>query len=803
MIKSYFIIAYRNLLKNKFLAFANIGILALVIAAVLHLFRYVSFEKSFDRFHENYEEIYRVNTRLTGPDGYTDYATSHGLTGNLMQRKFSAVENSVTLTPLHNDCTIVYEDVVFREDRVYEVDSTFFTLFSFPLLAGEPSKVLSRPNTVVLTESMAKKYFKEENPIGKTVKIKGKFETFDFEITGICKDFPPNSHIQMNWICSNHHLFEVPDKYYNFERAMNHWTYIRLSDQEQIENIVEQTNTELAQQKLFDFTTVKVNLTPITNIHLQPSLAGDFSVSTGGFYETILLVVLVGAICFFITYLNFINISLVKTMDRTKEVGIRKVLGANLKDNLMLFFVESLVQIIIALFLGFDLFFATMATVSDYFQFPAAFYIENEVLLYLLFTGGFLFLSMLISFIYALIFSKIKPLHALKVRNKVLSKKITSKTIPIIVQFTICVLFLSFTFLVFKQVRFIRDKDLGFEKDNLIVIWTPHMEEWWHMNSKMKAFDREAKTHASVVDVTRAIANPGGYGYGMKGRVSNKKTGIDNHQQITYNRVMYNWFDVFDMKLLAGNYYAESSEESDIIINYSACKKLGYPNPADIIGTEILVEDQQPHKRVIGVTADHNFKSLKFNTEPVVFLLLKEDMRNPTVAKLMPEQYKEGIKNLEASWKKVFPENEFVYSIFSERIDRYYENETRFQKWLNLFCLLTLVVSSFGIFIITHYTFKERGKEIAIHKVLGASIFDIMNLSKNFIWLMVLSIVLGLSISFFLAREWLQNYAYRITIGIWFLIIPILIVGFFFLITLFYSVNKAVLNDPVKALRSE
>ncbi|MTI30022.1 ABC transporter permease [Xanthovirga aplysinae] len=245
-----------------------------------------------------------------------------------------------------------------------------------------------------------------------------------------------------------------------------------------------------------------------------------------------------------------------------------------------------------------------------------------------------------------------------------LSKKITSKTAPIIVQFTICILFLSFTFLVFQQNQFIKNKDLGFEKDNLVMIWQPHMEDWWNMNSMMRTFDIDAKKHASIIDVTKARGNPGGYGYGMKGMVSNEKTGFDNGQQFVYNSVIYNWFEVFGMKLLAGKYYTKDSE-NDIIINYSACKKLGYTDPNQIIGTEIQVEDRVKNKKVIGVTEDVNFKSLKFKTEPVIFLLEKGDLIIPAVVKLDPEGFRDGLEYLEKVWKKVFPNNDFVYTDFS------------------------------------------------------------------------------------------------------------------------------------------
>ncbi|MTI33111.1 ABC transporter permease [Xanthovirga aplysinae] len=804
MIKNYFILAWRNLLKNRFLSFTNIGVLALVIAAVLHLFKYVAFEKSFDKFHENYEELYRVNTHLETPNGSTDYAISHGFLGNMVKNKFKSVENYVTLTPLPDDCTIVYGDAVFRETRVYEVDSTFFQIFSFPLLAGDPATVLKKPKAVVLTESMAKKYFKNEDPLGKSVTIKGKFYTDTYEITGICKDFPENSHIQMDWICSNQLLFQVPKKYYDFDKAMNHWTYLRIKGNEGPENLIHEINQEAELKNQYSNADVQISLSPIEKIHLESSFQGELREVNGGYNEIVNLVILLGAGCFFITWLNFVNISLVKTLDRNKEVGIRKVLGAGFADNLKLFFMEALIQMAIALFLGFDLHFITVDIVSEYFNFPVKVDTGKQFLLYSIFTGGFFILSLVISLIYALIFSKTEPLHTMKSRGKVLSKKITKKTAPIIAQFTICVLFLSFTLVVFQQINFIYQKDLGYKTDKILFLMQPHLKDWMRsMNSKMQAFDTEAKKIPQVEDITRAVYAPGSNSYAIWGGVSNDKTGKDNFQMVAHNEVMHNYFDFYDMKLLAGNFFTKESSEKDIIVNYSACREMGYSEPEDILDTEVFVKHKRMNKRVVGVIGDFNQESLKFKTKPVMFHLDRNNMQHTIAVKLSSGNFNEAITKLEQSWKQVFPESEFVYSIFTDNLKQLYENEARFQKWLNLFCFLTLIVCSFGIFIITYYTFKEREKEIAIHKVLGASTIDIMGLSKSFVWLIGISIIAGLSIGYLTGREWLQHYAYHVSIGIWFFIVPVLIVSFFFLITLFYSVKKAVLNTPVRALRGE
>lgn len=803
MFKNYLTVAYRNLLKNKFLAFSNIIILSLVIATILHLFKYVAFEKSFDKFHEGSENLYRVNTHLISGNGTTDYAISHGFLGSMMNEKYSSVTDFITLTPLSDDCTIVYEDKVFREKRVFEVDSTFFEVLSFPLIVGDPSTVLDKPGTVVLTESMAKKYFRDENPIGKSVKIKGKYGTYMFEITGICKDFPKNSHIQMDWICSNHHLFEVPEQYYHFEMAMNHWTFVRLNGGKgAVEEVTSSTNEELEKMQLYKTSDVEISLMPISDVHLKSTLQGELGSVSGGYHSTVLLVILIGAGCFIITYLNFINISLVKTIERTKEVGIRNVLGANFSNNLGLFFIEALIQVVLALIISFVIFFATIDTASQYFNFPYNFNVENEINFYVLFIGAFLAVSVVISLIYAVIFSRVQPLNALKDKSKILTKKITAKTAPIIVQFAICILFLSFTLIVFQQVHFMYNKDLGFKKDNIVFILQPHIEDFWNMSSRMQTFDAEAKKHPSVAAITRSVYNPGSNGYAQWGGVSNEKTGKDNFQMFAHNEVMYNYFELYGMKLIAGSFFTQDNND-DIVVNYTACKRLGFTEPRDIIGTDVFVKHKNMNKRVIGVIEDFHQESLKFATEPVIFHLEKNNMRHTTAVKLNTDNYSEAIQSLKESWAKVFPESEFVYTIFSEEVNKLYENEARFQKWLNLFCLLTLVISSFGIFIIAYYTFKEREKEIAIHKVLGASTFNIMGLSKTFVRLMIIAIVAGLAASFFLSKEWLQNYEYHIDINAWFFVVPILVVSFFFLITLLYSVNKAASNNPVKALRSE
>lgn len=802
MIRKNIKYAFRRLIKKDLPGVSNIVLLALVTAVMIHLFKYVAFEKSFDKFNSDYKNIYRVGNELVTAGEKTDYAISLGLVGSVMKSKFGEVKSFVRVTPLSDGCTIVYGDVVFRENRVFEVDSNFFNFFSYPLVIGDPSKVLKDPNTVVLAESSVKKYFKNDNPIGKEVKIKGKYGTYNFKITGVYKDFPPNSHMQMDWICSDHHLFEVPHEYYHFDMAMNHWTYVELANNVNVKDLVVKVDQELDRLDIYKTSDVKVLMTPLADIHLKSELQSEMDATQGGNYDTIILLEWVGIFCFLITFLNFINISMVKTIDRSREVGIRSVMGATYRDNLILFFTEAMLHIGLALILAVGFYFATVGLVGKYLNLSHDYSISaDEVKFYLISAGVIILIGMLTSLLYAFIFSKAAPIYIMRKKNKIIGNKISWKAIPIIVQFSICIFFLSFTIMVFKQVNYILNKDLGYNKENIIFIVQPHMEDFWNLPSKMEAFDNEARKSPNILGVSRAVYNPGSNGYAQWGGISSEKTGKDNFMMFAHNEVMYNYFDLYKMRLVAGKFFDKTSRPDEVVINNSAATRLGYSNPKDAIGKVIFVKHKKMDKRIVGVVADFNQESLKFRVEPVVFHLESEHMWHTSAVKIAGGDFKSAIAFLQSTWMKIFPESEFVYSVFSDDVDRLYANELKLQRWLKFFCFLTLLICSFCIFVVTYYSFKEKEREVAIHKILGASPLNMLKMTRSFLVLIILSIIIGFLISTFLVGKWLQNYAYHASIDVWFFLIPILTVFGFYSLTLFYSVYKAISVNPVQTLR--
>lgn len=804
MIKRNIKYSFRRLVKNDLPGLANIVLLALVTAVMIHLFKYIAYEKSFDKFHTEYKNMYRVSNQLVTSGEKTDYAISLGLVGSTLQSKFAEVKSFVRITPLSDGCTIVYDNVVFRENRVFEVDSNFFNFFSFPMVKGNPSKALSEPNTVVLTESSAKKYFKTEDPIGKQVKIKGKYGSYDFKITGICKDFPVNSHIQMDWICSDHHLFEVPHEYYYFDMAMNHWTYVQLADNVNVKTLEAKANAELAKMNVYKTSQVKVLITPMTDIHLRSELQGEIDPSQSGNYGTIVLLKWIGIICFLITFLNFINISMVKTIDRAREVGIRSVMGATYRHNLGLFFTEAMLHIALALILSVCFYFATKGLVTKYLNLTQHYSISpEEIRFYLLSAGVIILIGVVTSLLYAFIFSKVAPIYVMKRKNKIIGNRLSWKSVPVIVQFSICIFFLSFTIMVFKQVNYIFGKDLGYNKENIIFIVQPHMEDFWNLPSKMEAFDNEAKKNASVIGISRAVYNPGSNGYAQWGGVSGEKTGKDNFIMLAHNEVMYNYFDLYKMRLVTGKFFDKESRPDEVVINEAASLRLGYSTPKDALDKMIYIKHKKMNKRIIGVVADFNQESLKFKVEPVIFHLESEQMWHTSAVKIAGGDYKNTIAFLQSTWMKIFPESQFVYSVFSDDVDKLYANELKLQRWLKFFCFLTMLICSFCIFVVVYYSFKEKEREVAIHKILGASPFNMLKMSRGLLLLIVLSIIVGFVISNFFVNKWLQNYAYHASIDVWYYVIPVLTVLVFYAGTLLYSVYKAISVNPVNTLRVE
>jgi putative ABC transport system permease protein len=588
-------------------------------------------------------------------------------------------------------------------------------------------------------------------------------------------------------------------------KNLGYWTYLLLNkDNVNLEQMEASINAELDKnQPLKDKDmNLTVHLQPLRDIHLYSSFSMELAGAENGNIKTIQLLIAVGILCLVIAYLNYINVSIVRTIERSMEVGLRKVAGARTSDNMFLFLVEALFQTLISFGLAILIYFFTVPFVNDWLNLDVNYSILQNTKYLALFLGGYFVVNISFSLIYSAIYSRIKPAAILKGKTKVVSYKLGFKNTPVIVQFASCIFFISCMLVVTRQGNFIQNRDLGFDKENVVMIRQPHLDEYRDMFQKMPVFDEEVKRNLAIKGVARAVYNPGLNYYGQYTNVANTKDSQRTPIWMAVNGVSHNFFDLYNIKLVAGETYTETSPDNLVVVNEAALKTLGYSDPKDILGENIYFYSSNAEVKVIGVIKDYHQESLHKSTQPVIFYLDNE-VRHAIVVKIAEGKFQEGVQFLEATWKNVFPENSFVYEVLDQRIAQMYFSESRFQKWLTLFSFLSILICGIGIISIIFYTYRQRVKEVSIRKVLGASTFDIVVLSKSFFTLIGISIVLGLCISYFISNLWLQTYAYHIGIGFWFFLVPVVVVLTFSIVTLTYTIIKASSTNPALALRND
>jgi putative ABC transport system permease protein len=800
MLFYYIKVAYRNFMKYKVFNLSNILVLALVLASVLHLFRYLSYERSFDQFQENYDKLCRVRVDVEREGSKAEYSHCIGMMADFIADRFPEVADYTRISAVPDDATVVYEDLYFRENRMIEADPSFFKVFSFPLIEGDKETVLANIGNVVLTQTAARKYFGDGEAVGKILKMKGKYDSWTCKVTGVCADIPANSHIQFDFVMSNHATIKYVDR---DGKNLGYWTYLLFNTKDaDIQQLEKSVNAELDKNQPLKDMKLTAHFQPMRDIHLYSKFAMELQGAENGNINSIKLLAAVGFLCLIIAYLNYINVSTVRTIERSMEVGLRKVAGAKTSDNMMLFLVEALFQTLISFALAILLYGFTLFKVNSWFSMDVNYSIFQNTRYLLLFFAGFFIVNIIFSLIYSLIYARIRPSLILKGKTKVVSHKLGIRNTPVIVQFASCMFFISCMLVVTRQGRFIQNKDLGFNKDNIIMIRQPHLEEFKDLFQKMPVFDEEALKNPVIKGVTRAVYNPGLNYYGQYTNVANTKDSQRTPIWIAVNGVRYNFFDLYQMKLIAGESFKETSPGDHIIVNETAMKTLGYQKPKDILGESVYFYSSNAETKVVGVIEDYHQESLHKVTQPVIFYVDNE-VRHAVVVKIQDGKFQDGIAHLEASWKNVFPENSFVYEILDQRINQLYFSETRFQKWLTLFSVLSVIICGIGIISIIFYTYRQRVKEVSIRKVLGASTLDIVGLSRSIFVLIGISMIIGLGLSFFISNIWLQTYAYHIRIGLWFVIVPAVIVLSFSCVTLTYTVIKASSTNPAVALRQD
>lgn len=805
MLRNYLKISLRTLWKSKLFSFITILGLALGMAAGWMIFRYVTYELSYDRFHHSAEDTYRVYQRIY-KNGELDAQTARvaPAVASAFQENFSSIENYTRMVILGPDGVLTYRDRYSSEKEIYLADTAFFSIFSFPLLLGNPQTALLEPFNVIISESSAEKLFGQENPLGKTITIDA--ENFDgqspeFKITGVMADMPENTHLQIGILVSYPTLFEfVGHQFDNSWEWNNTYTYLQLAkntDPSTLEReflpIVQKFNEKQFVEANIDW---QFGLQSLPSIHLHSDLQHEVSVNGSAQYAYLLASL--ALLILLIAYINFINLTTVKALRRAREVGIRKVAGAQRSQLIRQFFLETLLINLIAVLLAALIINLAFPTVADRFgvntdtiiSIPLSFLIGVAIWMLALVIGS--------GFYPAFVLSGYQPKKVLKGQFSRSAPGASLRKVLVVGQFALAFVFITLTLVASQQIHFMQQQDLGFNPKQVVVLKAPKSIDYGYgYNNKFPRFQQTISSLPDVLNVSGSATVPGQdiFWYDDQIRVQDQETsGV-----FSILHVAPSYFQQYDIELIAGRTFDEPSR-TKWIINESAVKLLGFDEAEMAIGQTIQRNGEAGE--IIGVVRDFHYQSLKKAIEPILFWA--SHSLNYYTVEVKTSSLTQTLEKLQENYHLLFPGSPFEYFFLDEFFNRQYQAEQQFNALFRLFSGLAVVIACLGLLALSSFNLTQRTKEIGIRKVLGASVNSlILLLSTDYFKLIGIALVIAIPVANYFATEWLSNFAYAIKISLGLLLLPGVIVLALTLLTISSQTLTAARRNPVNSLREE
>lgn len=807
MFKNYIKIAWRNLLKKKVYSFINIVGLGVGMACCVLIFMFVQDELSFDNYHYKGDRIYRVTHGTKSPEGKTEGSEAYPFwvwgnapVGPALQLDFPEIEKVVQFSG-RADILFTVGDNIQQEDGVFFMDSTVFDVFSWELIEGDPQSALVAPFSVVLTEATAKKYFGDGPALGQTLKgseSAGRSNAGDYTVTGIMKEVPGNSHFKFNALLSMATFRQSRPEIFEAWGYVDTYTYFLVDEQfdraafeAKIPDFIARRNGENG----YNYTIAIESLRDVylrTTAQRQPGETGSLS--------NIYVFSIIGFFILIIAMINFMNLSTARSMERAKEVGIRKSIGADRGWLIFQFLGESMIIVLMAAVVGVIFVSAALPMMNDLtgkvFQL-GQFVTMQTVPVFLLIM---LVIGLLAGFYPAMVLSGFQPVMILKGINKSDARGVNLRKVLVVFQFSLSIALIVGTIVVYSQMGHLLDKDMGFEKEHMLILDYNHDEKVNFMSSALKS---ELESNPDILSVAFSRSVPGGY-FPNAGTTIETPDGEMKMETQPIFQVGLDFINHFDLELVAGRSYSRdypSDSSSALVINEATAKQYGYANPADAVGKKF---DQWGRAgQIIGVVKDFNYISLHRAVEPLTLPFEPYASRYLSL-KVKGDDLPSTIAAVEQVWKELAPHRPFIYSFLDEDFNKQYESDFRFGKIFTTFSVLAILIACLGLLGLATYTAEQRTKEIGIRKVMGADVSSIVKLlSMDFIKLVIVAILIATPVSWYAMNKWLEGFAYQAPIHWW--IFPI--AGFMAivvaLVTISFQSVKAALMNPVKSLKSE
>jgi putative ABC transport system permease protein len=832
MFKNYFKTAWRNLVRNKIYSIINILGLALGLAACFFIFQYVAFESSYDRFHTNAPNIYRVPISYSG--SFADNGTSvtnHPALGPAMKRDFPEVIDYVRMVNFANffkSSYMAYEEEggkgikTFYETNIYFVDSSFFKVFSFPLIRGDKNNCLKDPNTVVISESVAKKYFGDKDPLNKTLIANGSFPA---KVTGVFADPPENSHIKFNV------LFHFDGWGADENWRWPEWyTYVLLAPGTDTKKLEAKFPAFIDKylgniMKEFNFGS-SFQLQPLTDIHLTSHFNKEAEIN--GSEKEVFFLSVIGVFILLIAWTNYINLSTAKSMERAKEVGIRKVSGAMKKQLMIQFLLESFIINVMALIVTVVIIIGTLPWFNRFIgkNISEGFFTQgmgSHPSFWLYTLGTFLLGAILVGAYPAFILSSFNPVKVLKGLIIKSNMNLSLRRVLLFFQFFLSIMLIAATLVVFNQLNFMRRGDLGYKTDQTLVIKLPAISDSTN-ESKLNYFKHEVSRVSSVLNTTYTSEVPG---RSIDFHNTVRKSSLDKqHNFNTYFiSVDHDFLNTYQVPMTEGSGFspADSSgiynwglpgifgqdRDLKVLVNEKLAKSLGYKSAKETLNQRIVFNFGlgEYYATVKGVVKNFHQRSLKETYDPILFYY-------PSYSSVLPWNYasvgmnttdlNKSLSGIESVFKKAFPGTPFESFFLDDYFNSQYQADQRLGNVFGLFASLAIVVACLGLLGLSAFIIKLRTKEIGIRKVLGAPVSSVLLLvSKDFIKLVCLAAAIAVPVIFWAANEWLKNYAFHVKLSWFMFIMPPLMLLLIVLVTVCLQSLKAVMANPVKSLKTE
>jgi len=803
MIKNYILLTLRKIMHNRSYSLINIIGLAIGLASFIIIMLYVYDEYSYDRYHSKHNRIYRITSELRN-DGVGEKSSSQPFPlGETLYNDYPEyIENYVRFFNLQKSMfTVAYEDRVFNETRFFYTDTSVFSIFDFKLIKGDKHKVLKEPFSMVITQSAAKKYFGNENPIGKILKVDNEFE---YEVTGIVQDVPAQSHFKFDFLAS----FSSLKFLFRNDRVMKGWiwnpcwTYVLLK---------KDANSDDLKQNLHEFalkyfpkgekSDYKLFLQPLTDIHLRSNL--DYEIEKNDREEYVIILMIIAVLILSIASINFINLATAGTANRATEIGIKKIVGGTRKLLIGQFLVESLIITFISLLIAVSIVELSLPAFSEISGkiVSTDFRFRFDTIMGLVGLG---ILTAVISGIYpALYMSGLEPLRLLRgiIRQNKGAKKV--RKVLVLIQFTIAIALIIVSIGIFKQLKFLHTKDLGFKNREIIIL----NSEFSNLARKFADFKKELLKDTLIKHVT-------GMDY-IIGQSHNTHFFVPENypeNELQFYPSLYvrdDFVKTFDINIVAGTDFTDNEKNAgkEVLVNEEMVKYLNYDNNDSILGK--IFRTVQGKAKVCGVISNINVSSLHTKVEPFIISIYASERARTNQTRFIAIQVNdkyiaESLKYIEQLWDKYEPDRPFEYLLLKNELDKHYKGENILADLAGIFTILSIIIASIGIWSLTAYITETRTKEIGIRKVLGASVWNIVKLiNSEFAGIFVLANLIAWPLAYYALRLWIDNFAYRTEISFWIFIVALLLALFNTVLTISHKSIVAASKNPVDALKYE